>query len=142
MKNTQKIKRVHLKINQNTGTLLFGLVSTEPDYKLSLSLNRKLNISLKQTLPVSFTEKKQAEIHFSRFTDSSVTGITYDLVSNRSGTIRLIKKLKNIDYFFHVHNSENEDITDYLVSLLRDTEYVTAVFILDPKLMTERNLLF
>ena len=47
MKRTQKVTRVKLDIDQNNDYILLGLVSSEPDYKLSLSLNKKLGISLK-----------------------------------------------------------------------------------------------
>ena len=52
MKNTQKITRVKLKIEQINDFILLGLVSSEPDYKLSLSLNKKFRISLKNISPV------------------------------------------------------------------------------------------
>ncbi len=52
MKSTQKVTRVKLNIEQNNDYILLGLVSTEPDYKLSLSLNKKFRISLKTISPV------------------------------------------------------------------------------------------
>lgn len=47
MRNNQKITRVQLNIDQNEEVILIGIVSADPDYKLSLALNRKFGISLK-----------------------------------------------------------------------------------------------
>jgi hypothetical protein len=109
MKNTQKITRVQLKISQKDDSLLLGIVSAEPDYKLSLSINRKFRISLKNISPLKIAEESGSEHVFSRFSDSSGSpDILYNLTSNRSGKSFLLKKLKNIDYIFQVQDSENE----------------------------------
>jgi hypothetical protein len=54
----------------------------------------------------------------------------------------LIKKLKNIDFIFQVYNHDNDNITEYLITLLRDTEFITAVFNLDSKLLKDKNFHF
>jgi hypothetical protein len=51
MMSQQKVTRVKLNLEQNNEFILLGLVSAEPDYKLSLSLNKKFRISLKEYLP-------------------------------------------------------------------------------------------
>jgi hypothetical protein len=141
MKATPKIKRVKLKISENPESVLFGIVAAEPDYKLSLSLNRKLGISLRQISPVIIHDEKDSELTFSRFSDSSSsTDLVYDLISNRSGKNCLIRKLKNIDYIFQVHDTENEADNNQILSLLRETECVTAVFKIDPETIKEKNL--
>ena len=49
MKSVQKITRIQLKISKKNEFLLFGLVSSEPDYKLSQHINKKFRITLKNT---------------------------------------------------------------------------------------------
>ncbi len=49
--------------------IFMGLVSSEPDYKLSLLINKSLNISLKNTQPVNSPEVSTVSI-FSRFISS------------------------------------------------------------------------
>jgi hypothetical protein len=143
MRTTPKIKRVQLKVNQNKEPVLIGIVSSEPDYKLSLALNRKLKIALRHSTPLVIPDNSSRELTFSRFSDSSSTSeIIYDLIANRSGKTYLFKKLKNIDYIFQVHNHDNEDITDFYITKLRDTEYITAVFNLDSRLLKDKNLQF
>ncbi|MCU0473954.1 MAG: IPExxxVDY family protein [Bacteroidales bacterium] len=141
MKATPKITRVQLKINQDNESVLLGIVSAEPDYKLSLLLNRKLKISLKNLSPLVLPNGSGGEIAFSRFSDSkSSPGLAYELISNRNGKNFLLKKLKNIDYIFHINNHDNESDISHLASLLRNTECITAVFSIDPASLKDKNL--
>jgi hypothetical protein len=138
-----KITRVQLNINQNNESVLVGIVSSEPDYKLSLALNRKLKISLKNINPLIVTDESGNESAFSRFSDNSSShGTTYDLTSNRIEKKYLISKLKNIDYIFQIHNPENPKVSDTVISLLRENESVTALFNIDIKTLKDKNLHF
>jgi hypothetical protein len=143
MRSSPKITRVQLKINQNNESVLVGIVSSEPDYKLSLALNRKLKIALKNVNPLTVTDENGSESAFSRFSDTSSShGTTYDLTSNRNEKNFLIKKLKNIDYFFQIHNPENSKSADAVIALLRVTESVTAVLNIDIKTLKDKTLHF
>ncbi len=77
MKATPKIKRVQLKISHDPESVLLGIVSAEPDYKLSLALNRKLGISLRNIAPVILHDEPDSELTFSRFSDSSCLSGSY-----------------------------------------------------------------
>jgi len=142
MKITPKIKKVKLKVTDDPESLLFGIVSAEPDYKLSLILNRKLGISLRNTDPVIIHDEPDPELTFSRFSDSfSPTGTIFDLVSNRAGKSCFIKKLKKIDYIFQIYNIDNEPDINRILSVLREIECVTGVFKIGPDTSgKERNL--
>lgn len=142
-RSSPKITRLQLKINQNNESVLVGIVSSEPDYKLSLALNRKLKISLKNVNPLTVTDENGNESAFSRFSDTSSShGTTYDLTSNRTEKNYLIRKLKNIDYIFQIHNPENPKAIDTVISLLRENESVTALFNIDIKTLKDKNLHF
>ncbi|MBI5009494.1 MAG: hypothetical protein HZB98_07585 [Bacteroidia bacterium] len=52
IKNVQKVKRIQLNVENNDKLFLYGIVSAEPDYKLSLALNKKMGISLKNISPL------------------------------------------------------------------------------------------
>jgi len=143
IKTTPKIKRVKLKINQDNESVLLGIVSTEPDYKLSLHLNKKLKFSLKNQSPLILTDGSGGEISFSCFSDSKTSpGISFELISNRNGKNFLLKKLKNIDYIFHINNHDNKLDINYLISLLRNTESITAVFTIDTASLKDKNLTY
>jgi len=141
MGTTSKIKKVHLRINEDHESSFLGVVSAEPDYKLSLTLNRQLNISLKNVSPVIISDESGKELAFSRFSDTSASPhIFYDLISNRSGKNFLFKKLKNIDYIFQIYDPQNEIDISNIISILRDNEFITAVFNLDSDLIKDKNL--
>lgn len=141
MKNTQKITRVQLDISRNEKLFLYGIVSPEPDYKLSLALNKKMGISLKHSSPVNLTDDSGNHLSFSRFSCINTSDeIVYNLISNRAGKQFLLKKLKNIDYIFQMHYPGNENNNKKLASLLRETESVNAVFVIDTGTFNDKNL--
>lgn len=141
MKSVQKITRVQLKIDHKEEIILLGLVSSEPDYKLSLTLNKRLGISLKNITPVKIINETGTEVCFSRFSDSnSSPEVIYNLFSNRSGKSFLLKKLKNIDYIFQVYDSEQENTIESLTAVMRGIESVNAVFNIDLVTIKDKNL--
>jgi hypothetical protein len=141
MKKAQKVTRIQLEVSRNEKLFLYGIVSTEPDYKLSLALNKKMGISLKNKAPLNLPDDLGNEVSFSRFvyTNRSEDAV-YNLISNRSGKQFLIKKLKNIDYIFHIHRHGSENDSSKIISQLRETESVNAVFLLDTGLINNKNL--
>lgn len=141
MKSNQKIKRLQLENSHEDELILLGLVSAEPDYKMSLSINKLLGISLKNTTPVKINDPSGEELSFSRFSDLSNSPETVSsLISNRSGKNYLLRKLINIDYIFIVHNPENNDNIDKLTSRLREIETINAVFNIDLNIFRDKNL--
>ena len=141
MGTRSKIKRVHLKINDDPESCFLGIVSAEPDYKLSLAINKKLNVTLKSDIPVIIETESDKKLTFSRFSDTTDSPhLIYDLVSNRSDKDFLLKKLKNIDYILQIFDPQNEIDIDHIISILRDTEYISAVFNLDTDMMKNKNL--
>jgi hypothetical protein len=141
MKSRQKITRVQLNVDAGTDFLLFGVVSAEPDYKLSLALNRKLGLSLKHKSPLELQDEKGSGLQFSRFSDQSrMSGQTYNLIANKNGKAILIKKLNKIDYLLQVHSPEGEIDRDEMTSALRSVDSITAVFPLEPDEIRDKNL--
>jgi len=141
MKSTQKVTRVKLNIDQNNDYILLGLVSAEPDYKLSLLLNKKFRISLKYISPLRVTRDTESELTFSRFSNNhNPTDLVFSLVSNRSGKFYLLNKLKNIDYLFQIQNPDNDADLNNITSNLREIDTVTAVFNIDINTIKDKNL--
>ncbi|MCX6255581.1 MAG: IPExxxVDY family protein [Bacteroidia bacterium] len=141
MKSIQKVTRVKLKINQNNDSILLGLVSAEPDYKLSLTLNKQFRISLKNILPVKLIDNDGSELVFSRFSDTSGSpDIIFSLIANRFGKHFLLRKLINIDYIFQIQDSDNGNNINHITAKLRETNTITAVFNIDMKTIKDKNL--
>lgn len=140
MKNAKKITRHRLEDDIRDEFICLGLVSAEPDYKLSLFINSRFRISLRHTDPVVVNNGAQKS-SFSRFSSAPAhQDLIFSLVSNKSDKEYLLKKLRNVDYIFCVNNPDNIVDAEKLVSDLRSTESVTAVFIIDPVNMKDRNI--
>jgi hypothetical protein len=141
MKSTQKVTRVKLNIEQNNDYILLGLVSAEPDYKISLSLNKKFRISLKNVSPVQVHGDDDSKSTFSRFSNNDDSAdLKIILISNRSGKDYLLKKLKNIDYLLQIQSSENNPNLNEITTRLREIDSVTAVFNIDIGTIKDKNL--
>jgi hypothetical protein len=141
MKSIQKITRIQLNISKKNEFLLFGLVSAEPDYKLSQHINKKFRITLKNAAPVKISDSSGPEQLYSRFSHTDdTTEIIFNLYSNRSGNNFLLKKLKNVDYIFQLHDPENYNNADHVTISLREIESISAVFTIDPDTLREKNL--
>jgi hypothetical protein len=140
MKNLQKIKRVLLKNDHAKSVAIYGIVSSDPDYKLTLSLNKKFNISLKSTFPVVIKSTGRNLI-FSRFSDTKNSpDINFYLISNRADKDFLLKKLKNVDYIFHVEDPAAEENKDKISASLKEIESITAVFNIESLIGKDKNL--
>lgn len=143
MKITRKVTRVKLQIDQKDDYVLLGLVSSEPDYKLSLTLNKKFGISLKNTTPATVEGDNGSELLFSRFSDNRESpDRVFNLISNRSGKQFLIRKLKNIDYILHLHDPDKINNISQITSNLREITSITAVFNIDIDSIKDKNLHF
>ena len=141
MKSRQKITRIQLDTETGKDFSLFGIVSAEPDYRLSLLINKALKISLKNEKPVSVVVDGGDELTFSRFSfHSGKNDIVWNLISNKSGKSFLISKLKKIDYLFQVYLNECKFDISGISMTLRTIEAVTAVFVLDPDELKDKNL--
>ena len=141
MKNSQKITRIHLSLNDQDIPVFLGLVSPDPDYKLSLRLNNKLNISLKNIDPVTIQDEEGKFFQFSKFSDSRLApDLIFQLISNRMGKNYLLKKLTNIDYLLLIHDSEKNIRPENIISQIREIESITGVFNIDSKTLKDKNL--
>lgn len=141
MKIGQKITRVELKLDPDHSYCLFGIVTADPDYKLSLAINKKFNISLKNSTPVEIKSVSGVLRHFSRFSyNSPAHEYSYSLISNRSDNEVLLKKFNKIDFFFQVNSPEEEYETESIAALLKTVESIIAVFIIKPETIKDKNL--
>jgi len=141
MKNSQKITRIHLSVNDQDIPFVIGLVSHDPDYKLSLKLNRKLDISLKTIDPVIFQDEEGKIFQFSKFSGSSLANNSgFQLVSNRAGKNFLLKRLINIDYLVLIQDPEKDLKQESIISQIREIESITGVFNIDIKTLKDKNL--
>lgn len=130
-----------MPFNEQDIPAILGIVSPDPDYKISLKLNVKLSLSLKNTDPVEFQDDQGKEFFFSRFSDiSGAPDSVFQLLSNRSEKNFLLKRLKNIDYLFLLHDPGKNHNLSQIMLKIREIDSVTGVFIIDLKSLQDKNL--
>jgi hypothetical protein len=141
MSNSQRITRIRLSVEEQELPVVFGIVTADPDYKLSLRLNKKLGISLRTTDPVELHDNEGSGVIFSKFADvSGAPDSVYQLVSNRSEKISLLRKLKNIDYLLIIHDPAKRLKPEQLMSQIRDIDSITGVFNIEFTTLKDKNL--
>jgi hypothetical protein len=141
MRSAPRITKLHLAVNVHDMPIVIGIVSADPDYRLSLKINKKLSISLKNTAPVEFHEDISNKFLCSRFSDSSVdSDWHFQLVSNRSEKNFLLKKLKNIDFLLLLRDPLKGISADNVMTQLREIDSITGVFNIETKALKDKNL--
>lgn len=143
MTNSQRITRIRLSVDKQELPVVFGIVTPDPDYKLSLKLNKKLTLSLRNTDPIEIQDDDGNGFIFSKFTDTSrAPDIIFHLVSNRSEKNFLLKRLKNIDYLLIIHDTSKSLKMEHITLQIREIYSVTGVFNIDLKPLKDKNLKF
>ena len=133
-----KITRIQLDPVSEEEYFMLAVVSADPDYKLSLSINTRFRTSLKSIQPIRITGNKGAENEFTRFSNvSAAKGISFTLVSNRSGKQFLVRKLKNVDFILRVSFTDNKKNIDQVINRLREIESITGVLKADPSVLND-----
>ena len=137
MNGKAKITR-HAIIDSGMPDFIFlGIVSAEPDYRLSVMLNRHLAIDLRHSQTDIREVRGKDETTWSRFT---TTPLKLSLVSNKSRGQILIRKLKNIDYLLVIHNADDGKNAGALAASVRKCPEVTAVFVFESLEIGDSNL--
>lgn len=141
MKSRPKKIRHQLSIANDSSDRYIGIVSAEADYRISLLINKKLELKLKSSNPV-IKEINNKDIAFSRFTSvSDYNDISYDLISNNSNGEKLFNKLPALDYVLRINGIPDKEIQDRITHMIRSIGEVTAVFVLDKNRQLENSVL-
>lgn len=130
MKQSGRKSLHRLKIDDTYEHHFFGISCPEPDYKVSLQLNKALNINLRSSSPVSFNN--DSNTRFERFVyNEDYSEKSYQLVKNRTENKSLSRNYESLDYFFLVcGNIENDLISDIRKKIL-EIPMITGVFSLE-----------
>ncbi len=138
MSGAKKITR-HLISSSETHPLFFlGIVSSEPDYRLSVLINLHLETDLRKCDSELLLKTPSGNQWFSCF---SCKEQGLNLVANRNGSDILLRKLKNIDFIMVAGDTNGEEKAKQLAIRLRDLPGITAVFVFNSRDVKEKNLL-
>jgi hypothetical protein len=131
-------KTVHTIAEEESPEFSFlGVVSAEPDYRLSVLINRHLGADLRKCDEEIAVHTDSGRACFSRFT---TVPPELSLVSNRSEGQILLRKLNKIDFFLIICGESGREKADQLAATLREIPEITAVFVLESSKITDRNL--
>lgn len=131
MKASSKKIRHTLSVDNDRTDHYIGLVSTEPDYKVSLLINKKLGINLKSDSDV-IKPVKGKEVVFARFAyGSEYSDMAFDLINNYAGKEKLFGRLPSVDFILRIRGTSNYEYIDELSQKLRKIKNLTGVFVLD-----------
>jgi hypothetical protein len=130
------ITRLSIGSDKNAPFSFLGIVASEPDYTISLRINKKTGIALRHSDEEIIAVSGNERISFSLFITPDSNNA---LVSNRSEKKFLINKLNKIDFLFISRPSSNSTTGD-LAKIIRSIEGVTAVFILNSAEVKDKNL--
>ena len=130
----KKVKKVQLRLNPEPVITLFGIVSTEPDYKISAEINKMLDVSLKSAPQVTIEYGDKIEIPFSRFSDiSDLPDSWISIIRNKSNGYSLLRKFPNFDYIAAIFTESEKYTTEEFAAQLRSVKHISAVFLIDKK---------
>lgn len=137
MNREKKITRHTIGSSESQPFSFLGVVSAEPDYRLSVMINRHLGTGLRKCTEDIIITTPTGTQSFSRF---SPEDRAFTLVSNRSSGTILLRKLKNIDYLMVPGGEHNKSDAEKLAALLRQIPEITAVFVFDSRDNSDRNI--
>lgn len=124
-------KKIHRLKNLEPETFkVVCIASHENDYRVSWSINEKLQINLKRQenhkIPIPKTDNYQEFLHYS--CEENSNQISYHLLANKSEQGCLIKDMPNIDYFLKISGHlENISVLE-VVNLLKEIPIIMAAF--------------
>lgn len=136
MNRDKKITRHTIPIEDIPQFLFLGIVSAEPDYRISVMLNRHLGAGLRKCDNDVTAVTKSGENRFSCFVSDMPA---FTLVSNHCEGNILIRKLRKIDYFLVISGAPDEQRAETLAGNIRQIPEVTAVFVFNSRKVNDPN---
>lgn len=136
MGNPSKITRVTISAGNEESFVFFGIVTSEPDYTISLRINKKAGISLRHSKDEVTLRSGSETITFQKFVTPDHN---YALVSNRSGKHFLLTRPGKIDLLFSSRDA-NKANAEVLAALLRTVQGITAVFVFESSDIRDKNI--
>jgi len=137
MSPSKKITRHVIPSGETPAFFFLGIVSAEPDYRISVLLNRNLGSDFRRD-PESITAiSDKGKNSFSCFIS---TRPPLKLVSNKNEKTMLLRRLGRIDFLLVMSVSPDRKKTDDLADIIRKIPEVTAVFVFDSRETSDRNV--
>jgi hypothetical protein len=124
--------------------ILIGIICGHRDYRLSMALNKKLEINLSKQDDYSvFNNKRMEDQVFSFYEYINEEEDRYNLISNKSQKGFLLPEQNQIDYLFIFQQVRMRPDEQALISTLKEIPIILGAYKLDAtKLKSRENLVF
>ena len=126
------MKKKIIKLSVNRQFQLIGIVTNLSSYKLSWLINTNIGFKLTQHHDIIVESKNETQ-NFPSYVFEDISGVTYNLISNKTDNCILIKKLKNIDFFIKIEPSLSDNKKNNLIEKLKNINNITSVLEIDTK---------
>ncbi len=134
-------KPVKLKIELQYDFLLFGIVSSEPVYRVAWLINEALRINLSEAEKRKlYNSKKEVLQFFDYFISEEPNDEIFELIHNKCETGYLLEEHSKIDFLLKITHSLS-DVSN-IVKKLKHLQGVTMVFNIDVDTLKSKNRLF
>lgn len=122
-------KKITLKYEEDFEHLLFGISSSEKDYRLIWLINEKLGMTFSKTASHTLLSTKEGKVQeFSSFIfRDDIRSLSYRIISNRSEEGLLAEELKNIDFFLIISGEYDEGFPSLIRNRFAGVEHIQAV---------------
>jgi hypothetical protein len=133
-------KAVKLNIKPEFNFLLFGIVTSEPNYRLSWLINQSLDISLKEAPAIKlYHQKRQIIQQFGMFNYTNNLGFTYQLIHNKSEQGYLLEEYKQIDFLLKIKGESSH--APGILQKLKEGKNISLAFEIKPGQLKSKNRL-
>jgi hypothetical protein len=106
-------KVIHIKEGINLPEKIIGISSQSTDYKIAWEINNLLNIELKK-YPDKIVENADfKEIRLSYYYCKGENNEKYFIMQNAVSGYSLLPKLKNINFFFIIFNTDDDRLKQF-----------------------------
>ncbi|MBN2350593.1 MAG: IPExxxVDY family protein [Bacteroidales bacterium] len=129
-----KKKSHKLDYNNDFDFGLIGIVTAENDYRCSWIINQNLKTNfMRSDNLVVLGNKNSEKQEFSLYTfEDEEKILKLVLIANRCENGYLLPELKNIDFLLQIYGEMPENYISSIISDLRNTPSINAVFLLEP----------
>ena len=121
---------------------VFGIASSEPDYKLSWLLNTRLGTKLVKSDDFKYLNKNKLEEVYSIYCEIDAENeMAVYLLVNKGIQTYFLEKLRNIDFLFVVKGQDIEKTTSNFTSKLKAIDVISLVVLDNSALKTSMDKL-
>ena len=137
MSPVKKITRHTIRNEEIPAFMFLGIVSAEPDYRLSVLLNKHLGSDFRKDAEEITTGSGKGKNSFSCFLSARPA---YKMVANKNGEAVLMRRLGKIDFLLAIGGPSDRKRSEDLATMIRKIAEVTAVFVFDSREANDRNV--